>query len=289
MSVQTPTPPPMTGGPSPAPTPPPRDRSLRIALLAIGSALVLLLVGVGMLQLVQSAANANRGDDSGSYPAAGPFDSLEVDVSAASVTVSYADVAEPRFDFDSGGSSLRFDQRMLGDTLRVTVGDRGWWPIRLFDLSSLGDASLAVTLPRSAEPVALAVDSSAGAVRVDGDFAALSLESSAGDVELSGSADSLHLETSAGRITGTGLVVTGPVVSESSAGDTSLSFASLPASISVDSSAGSVTVALPDGEYELRTDTSFGRVQLGVPSTPGADRVYSFETSAGDLVLTPAP
>jgi hypothetical protein len=266
-------------------------RSLRVALLAIGSALVVLLVGTGILQVAQSAQAAASGDDSGVYDVAEPFTALELEVDAAELTVSYADVDEARFDFDSGGSSLRFDQRMHGDTLRVSVGDRGWWPVHLFDLgdlSRLGSASLRVTLPRDLQPLALDVDSSAGAVRVDGDFTRVEIGSSAGSIDLAGSAESVSLESSAGSITARSLDVSGPVETESSAGGTDLEFASLPSAISVESSAGNVRVALPDGEYELRTDTSFGTVAQGLRSTPGADRRYTFETSAGDLTLVPA-
>ncbi|MFB2579945.1 DUF4097 family beta strand repeat-containing protein [Herbiconiux sp. P15] len=264
----------------------PRPRSggpLRTGLLATGSALVAGALVLGGVQIAQASTG---GDESGVYTADGDFSNLEIDTSAADVSVRYGDVEEAQLDFDAADSPLRFEQEQRGDTLRVSVKNRGWWGFGLF--SGFDTATLDIVLPESLAPVGLDIDSSAGEVLADGDFAAVTLDSSAGDIDLAGSAASLRSHTSAGSITGTGLRVSGEVVSESSAGDVRLEFATLPSAIRLESSAGDVRVALPEGEYEIRTDTSVGSVTQGLASTPGAARVYSFESSVGGITLEPS-
>lgn len=273
--------------PTPPPTPPAgRDRSLRIALIALGSALILALVAVGGIQF---ALASTGGDDSGSYTEGASFTQLEVDSSAADVTVRYGAVTETQIEFDSGGAPLRYEQRIDGDTLEVGVKSHGWWIFGAlggfgFDRS----ASLDITLPLALAPLDVDVDSSAGDTDLDGDFGALELDSSAGEIRLAGSAASLSADSSAGSMTGD-LEVTGTVETESSAGSTDFTFRGLPSSIRMESSAGNVRVALPAGTYEIRTDTAAGSVEQGLVSTPGAPRVYSFESSAGNIVLLPTP
>ncbi|WP_291056652.1 DUF4097 family beta strand repeat-containing protein [Herbiconiux sp.] len=269
--------------PPPAPAPKP-DRTLRNALLALGSALI---VGLLLIGGVQFALAGTGEDQSGSYTQAGSFRTLDIDTSAANVSVRYGTVSEARIDFDSGGSPLRYEQRLTGDTLEVGVHNRGWWIFGI--VGGFEPATLQITLPSALAPVAVSLESSAGNSDLDGDFAALDLESSAGNIQVTGSADSLHASSSAGDLTADDLAVSGEVETESSAGTTELTFTALPSSIEMDSSAGDIRVALPSGSYEIRTDTSVGSVELGVPSTPGASRQYSFETSAGDIVLLPAP
>ncbi|WP_368497826.1 DUF4097 family beta strand repeat-containing protein [Herbiconiux sp. A18JL235] len=283
MTVPT-TPPPVAAQPVNAPQGRP-DRTLRTALLAVGSALVAAVLVLGVVQFAQ----ASTGDDeSGAFTVADPFDTVVVDTSAVTVSVRYDDSRDTALvDFDSDGSPLRFEHRVNAERLEVSVRSRGWWPFGgVIGLNA--HPRLEVVLPGSLEPVALEVGTSAGEVDLAGDFAAVRVDSSAGAVTLSGSADSLDLSSSAGSITGTDLDVTGPVTSETSAGTMTLGFVSLPSSMHVEAAAGDVRVALPDGEYEIRTDTAVGSVAQGLRSTPGASRVYSFETSAGDVVLEQA-
>ncbi|AXH36993.1 hypothetical protein DVJ78_17635 [Humibacter sp. BT305] len=268
-----------------APAPRRPDRTLRVTLLTIGSALVAGMLVLGGVQIARAAAGVD-GEDTGVYAVAADVTALKVDSSASSVSIAYGDVDLPTLDFDSGGSSVRLTQQVSGQTLLVKVGGDGWWSFGF--LGGLQDASLDITLPRDSAPIALDVDSSAGAVDAAGDFAAVDLSSSAGSVTVSGSADSLRLHSSAGRVTGTDLDVPGEVRVDSSAGSAILSFASLPSSMEVESSAGSVRVAIPDGDYEIRADTSVGSVDVSVPNRPGASRVYSFESSAGSVTVEPA-
>lgn len=265
--------------PSPAPTPTPGTRSLRIALLAVGSALVAALLVLATLQFAQAATGA---DESGTYIVPTSFAALDVDVSEVNVTVRYDDVAQARLDFHSGGSPLRFEHEVRGDTLALQVHRRGLG-VGLFP--SFDDARLDVVLPTSLAPVALDLRSSAGDSDVAGTFARTSLASSAGNIHLRGSTGALRVTSSAGDITATALDASGSVVTDSSAGNTRLSFVSLPSSIRATGSAGDIEVGLPDGDYDVRASTSFGNVRQGLRSTPGADRRYTFETSAGDIAL----
>lgn len=256
---------------------------LRRILLIVGSVLVASVLVIAVVGVTRAATQEDR---TGLYTVEDDFTALDVDVSVANVVVRYGDVEQTELDFDSSGRTIGFAYKVVGDTLRVTVGDTDWWPfggIGLFELSN--DPTLVVTLPSSLDGLDLAVDGSVGNVDVDGDFGAVALASSAGEIRLSGSAVSLDLESSAGNITGDELDVAGAVEVDSSAGNTTLSFAALPDSIRVEASAGNVRAELPDGEYEIHTDSSLGRVEQGVPSSPGAERVYRFATSAGNLTL----
>ncbi|MDO9396313.1 MAG: DUF4097 family beta strand repeat-containing protein [Herbiconiux sp.] len=265
------------------PTTPVRPhRALRITLLATGSALVAATLVVGGVQFAQAATAE---DDSGVYAVEGRFRTLDVDSSAAAVTVRYADVDEAEIAFDSGDRPLRLEHRMRGTTLEVEVEDRGWWIFNAF--SGSGPAHLDITLPSALAPIDATVGSSAGGIDLAGDFGAVRLDSSAGDVELSGSAASLDAESSAGDVTALDLEISGTVAVDTSAGNTTVSFASLPEQIRMESSAGGIRVALPDGRYDIRTEVSAGSVDNSLRNTPGADRIYSFETSAGSITLEP--
>src|ERR1700712_115329 len=132
--------------PVPTPPPPPGSRSLRITLLTVGSALVAALLVLAAVQFSQAVTGE---DQSGDYVVPASFASLDVDVSGADVRVRYDDVPQARLDFDSGGSPLRFDHELRGDTLAVRVHRRGWG-IELFP--TFGDARLDVVLPASLAP-----------------------------------------------------------------------------------------------------------------------------------------
>lgn len=285
MSQTTaPTPSTPPAGSASAPAPAGRDHSLRIALIALGSALVIALIALGGTQV---ALAATGGDDSGTYSESARFSELEIDTSAADVTVRYGAVSETRIEFDSGGAPLRYEQRIDGDTLELGVKSRGWWLFGV--IGGFGfdrDAHLEITLPAALAPLDVSVDSSAGDTDLDGDFGALELDSSAGSIRLAGSATSLSAESSAGSINGFELDVSGAVETEASAGATEFSFVTLPSSIRMAASAGGIRVALPSGEYELIVD-ALGSVEQGLVSTAGSSRVYSFETSAGNVVLRP--
>lgn len=263
-----------------SPPPTTRTRSLRIALLAVGSALVAAALVLTTVQVVD-AATVPDASERVAVPAS--FATIQADVDAADVSVRYGDVAETTLDFRSSAVPLRLEHEVRGDTLALRVDRRGWWSLGL--LPRFGTARLEVVLPRSLAPVALDVRSSAGDTVVAGDFATTALSTSAGDIEISGSTGELRMTSSAGDLTATGLAVRGALTTDASAGDTELSLTSLPTSIQVEASAGDIEAALPDGEYEITTSTSFGDIEQGLRSTPGADRRYRFETSAGDIGL----
>ena len=256
---------------------------LRRILLIAGSVLV---AGALVVAVVGVTRASTQEDRTGLYTVGEGFSSLDVDVSVANVVVRFGDVDEAELDFDSSGTTIGFTYRVDGGTLRVKVGDTDWWPfggLGLFDLDD--DPSLVVTLPDTLDPIDLDVNGSVGNLDVDGDFRAVKLSSSAGEIRLTGSATELVLDSSAGSIIGTDLDVSGTVDVDSSAGNTTLSFSSLPSGMTVDTSAGNVRVDMPDGEYEIQTDTAVGRIDQGLPSSPGAERVYRFDTSAGNVTL----
>ena len=264
----------------PSPTPPTRTRTLRVVLLTVGTALVAVLLALTTVQVVDAATTK---DASERVVVRDAFTTIDADVSAADLAVRYGDVEAATLDFRSNTAPLRFEHEVRGDTLTLHVGRRGWWSLGL--LPRFGTARLDVVLPRSQAPVALDLRSSAGDTTARGDFSTAVLASSAGDIGISGSTGELRMSTSAGDITATDLAVRGPLVTDTSAGDTELSLTSLPTSIHAEGSAGDITAALPDGEYRITTATSLGDIEQGLRSTPDADRRYTFETSAGDIGL----
>jgi DUF4097 and DUF4098 domain-containing protein YvlB len=102
---------------------------------------------------------------------------------------------------------------------------------------------------------------------------------------MSGAAANMQLSTTAGNLELNGITVSGSFRSESTAGDSSFEFGSLPKSIDVQSTAGDVSVTMPRGSYRIETDTTAGEVRQNVSSDQRSDRVYRFETTAGNIDL----
>lgn len=270
--------------PAPAPRKP---NTLRTVLLVVGSIVLAIIL---ITTVVRVTYSLNREDTSGTFSVEEPFDQVDVRVSAANVDVEFADIAAPRIKFDQGGTNLRLDREVSGGVLTVTVDHPGWgW------FGWVGDgwwgwddhASLEITLPESMErdAITLDIDSSAGDLRVSGDYGDVTVESTAGNVRMAGAAESLEISTTAGNVNLDDLSVTGAFRSDSTAGNGTFDFRTLPESIDVQSTAGDLRVTLPAGSYRIETDTTAGNVTQGVSSDQNADRVYRFETTAGNIEL----
>lgn len=269
------------------PAPAKKSNTLRTVLLVIGS---IVLAIVLITTVVQVAVSLTREDTSGTFAVQEEFDQVDVRVSAADFEVEYADIDEAQIRFDQGGTNLRLDRDVSGGVLTITVDHPGWgW------LGWIGDgwwgwddhATLELTLPAAMEQDALGldIDSSAGNLRVSGEYGIVAVESTAGNVRMSGAAEDLEINTTAGNVELEDLSVTGTFRSDSTAGNGTFEFRTLPDSIDVQATAGDLRVTLPSGSYRIDTDTTAGNVTQDVSSDPNADRVYRFETTAGNIDL----
>jgi Putative adhesin len=266
---------------------PARNNTLRTVLLVVGSIILAIIL---ITTVVRVAYSLNREDTSGTFTVEDSFDEVEVRVSAADVVVEYADVDQARIKFEQGGTNLRLDRHVSGGVLTVTVDQPGWgwWNWGGDGWWGMGhDASLRLTLPEALEDEALAldIDSSAGDLRVFGDFGNVGVESTAGNVRMSGSTGNLEISTTAGNVDLNDLAVSGTFRSESTAGNGSFEFRTLPDRMDVQATAGDIRVVLPRGSYRIETDTTAGNVQQNVSSAQNADRVYRFETTAGNIEI----
>jgi DUF4097 and DUF4098 domain-containing protein YvlB len=263
-----------------------KPNPLRTVLLVVGS-IILAIILVGTIARFAFAGNGE--DTSGTFTVAQQVDTIELRASAADVTVEYTDVNEPEIRFDQGSTNLRLDYDVSGGELDIRV-DRpgwGWWGFGFGDWGWSEGATLELSLPESMERdgVALKVETTAGNLTVAGKFGDVELESTAGDVRMAGATDDLEIRTTAGNVRLNGVEVDGSFLAESTAGDSTIEFGSLPDSIEMHSTAGNVSVLLPSGNYRIETDTTAGNVTQNVSSDQNSDRTYRFESTAGDIVL----
>src|SRR5690554_1025941 len=260
-----------------------QPNTLRTVLLVVGSIiLVIILVGT----IARFAFSANREDTSGTYTVEQQFDTVQLRASAADVNVRYTDIDEAELKFDQGGSNLRLDYDVSGGVLKVRVHQPGWgWNFGNWGWDN--SATLDLSLPESMErdTVELMIETTAGNLTLDGEYGDVEIESTAGNLRMSGAADNLRISTTAGNVQLKDYSVSGAFTSESTAGDSSLQFDSLPDSIDVQSTAGNVNATVPSGSYRIETDTTAGNVQQNVSSDQNSDRVYRFETTAGNIEL----
>lgn len=263
--------------------------TLRTVLLVVGS-IILVVVLVGAV--LRITFSLNQEDTSGDFRVTQQFDAIDLRASAADVRIDYQDVSQPELRFDQGDANLRFEHSVSGGELLIEVRTPGWgwWGWDFGEWGWWGDrpATLLVVLPESqeSEGIALTLDSTAGNMDVFGEFGDIQLESTAGDVQLRGGAESVEIRTTAGDVRLTDFSLTGPFRSESTAGDVRFEFLTLPARMDVQSTAGDVEVELPKGSYRIDTDTTAGEILQNVSSDANSDRVYRFETTAGDIAIS---
>src|SRR5690606_8441789 len=200
-------------------------------LLVIGS-IILTIILVGTI--ARFAFASNREDTSGTFTVEQQFDTIELRASAADVSVEYADVNEPQIRFDQGGTNLRLDYDVSGGELDIRVGRPGWgWWGFGFGFGDWGwneGARLELSLPErmESEGVTVKIETTAGNLTVAGTYGDVEMESTAGDVRMTGVADDLEIRTTAGNVRLDGVEVGGSFIGESTAGDSSFEFDSLP-------------------------------------------------------------
>lgn len=277
------TPPPGSNGPVPgAPLPPRRTSSKVVATVAIcaGAVLIAGTVFTGVLSLVRSAAIR---DGEVTASAAG-LRGVELDTSAAEVTVTYGAVSEATLHV-SGASGVddwtfeRDGDRLVVSSDRNIWGRWGWF--REPDTVEL-------TLPASAAGVDADIDVDSGSLRADGEFGALDLHLDAGSLRISGTADTLTSEVNAGSarydlsgVSDARLAVSAGSVEGRLDGAT-------PASLSIDVSAGRLDLTVPDGDYALTSDVSAGGFTHDLRTDPASANRVTVTVSAGAVTLRAA-
>lgn len=281
-TITTPPMPPQPVPPQPAqPSPPPSSptsgsRAVAIIAIVIGAVLVLGTVGWAAASTIFSA-NVRTSTVTAAVTG---VDGLDVDVSAGSLRIEFADVdaaeLEVRSPFGADRWTLASDEGELRVESPRFFG-MGW----LFD--GAGDAVL--RLPLALEGLDADLSLSAGDLTASGDFAELTVDVSAGRAEIEGSAADVSVDVSAGRAD---LDIAGVREGDLtvSAGDLRASFTGAqPRSLVLDVSAGSLRLDVPEGEYDVQSDVSAGDFENRLRSTPGAASTVTVTVSAGNAEL----
>lgn len=266
---------------TPAPQPPsqaPSSTSKIVAIIAmvVGGLLVLGAIGWAV---VGTIFTANVRTSTATTPVVG-VQELDVDVSAGSLRIEFADVDEAELEVRSAFGADRWTLSSDGEELRVESP-------RFFGLGwvvdGAGDAVL--RLPLSLAGLDADLSLSAGDLRVSGEFTELSLDVSAGHADVSGSAKDVSVSLSAGRADlDIADVREGEL--EVSAGDIVGSFTGTqPRELSLEVSAGSLRLAVPDGAYDVRSEVAAGDFDNRIGSTPGAANLVTVTVSAGSAEL----
>lgn len=262
-----------------------RSTTLRTVLLVVGSVVIAIIIAVAAARV---AVALTREDSSGTFEIGDDFDAIELRTSASDVTIGFGDVARPVLEFRQGdrGGNITLEHSVVGSTLRVEVGHRGWFPWG-FDFGG-DDSHLDLVLPASYGNGRIAVDadSTAGDIDLAGRFGTVALEATAGDVRLIGGATELSLDTTAGDVEVRKFALRGSLTGSSTAGDVSYEFSTIPDSANVESTAGNIEFTVPEGDYRIVTETTAGEVDSRVTNDADADRTFEFHTTAGDVRIT---
>jgi DUF4097 and DUF4098 domain-containing protein YvlB len=109
---------------------------------------------------------------------------------------------------------------------------------------------------------------------------AVQIQASAGKVTLTGLAGDIDVTNSAGRIDGTDLTSQHTVVKDN-AGEISLAYTAVPASVEARDSAGRIEIKVPGtASYAVDAHTSAGKTEVSVPQdSSSAHKIYARDTA----------
>lgn len=264
-----------------APTPPNRHAAqpwITVTLAVIGG---LALAGSGATAAFAAAGDLGRTSTVQRVGVDG-VESLDLNASASTVRVEFADVSEAELSVDGGGA-WRIDRN--DDELVVRSPDTwfGWWFGRWFG----DDSTVVLTLPNHLQGIDASFVLSAGGLDVSGTFDDLSVELAAGDLNVDGTATTLDADVSAGSAD---LLLDG--VDEA---DLSMSAGTLnveltgtaPSSVTVDVNAGTTEITLPDGGYRVTQNVSAGTLDNRLEYSSSSRNSVDVSLSAGTVTLRP--
>ncbi len=287
--TMTPTPPALTpphepGGPAePVSVPPagrrPSSRVVAIIAVCAGAALLAGTVFTGILSIVRTALVRT---DTLTASTAG-LQRIDLDVSAADVTVGYGTVDEATLRVRGSGAEDWVLERD-GDRLIVT-SDRDWWG--RWGWFREGD-TVELVLPRGVEGVDADLDLSGGSLTARGGFGDLHLDLDAGTLRVSGSAVTLTTEVNAGSAEVDLSDVTEATLSLNAGSFEGSLRDRVPDVVLIDVNAGRLDLTVPDATYGLTTDVSAGGFSHDLSTAPGAGNRIDVRLSAGTVVLRAA-
>lgn len=280
------TPPPAPPAPSSSPVPPQgpapvrtSSRVVAIIMVVLGGFIVLGAIGSAVVSTVFATSvrtSTSTVDVTG-------VDDLDLDVSAGTLRVEFADVDEAELEITSAFGADRWTLRNEEGEL-VVASPRQFWMGWLFGGTSDG----VLRLPQSLAGLDADLQVSAGDLTVDGDFGDLGLDLGAGRVQVEGSARQVNADISAGRAD-LELANVREAALTVSAGELAATLTGRqPAAISADVSAGSLRLTVPPGEYDVTSDVSAGDFDNRIGSTPGAASTVRVTVSAGSAELRAA-
>lgn len=272
-------------GPAPQPAAQSTAQSAKVVAIltaSLGGVIALALVGSTVISTIASASVRT---ETQVVDAAG-VDELDIDVSAGSLRIDYADVDAASLDVTGGWGSARWTLERDEDQLVVSSPDWAFGGAWLFG----GNVRATLTLPRELENRALDArfTVSAGDLDASGRYGELDVELGAGAVNVSGAARTVSADISAGRAD---LDLTDVQTAELtlSAGQLDGRFdGSQPRLVEVNVSAGSLNLALPDGAYDLTSSVSAGQLDNRLDTSASASSRIAVELSAGQIILRSA-
>ncbi|BDZ39941.1 DUF4097 family beta strand repeat-containing protein [Microbacterium suwonense] len=257
---------------------------------SVGALTVLLAVFGGVALLGTGAAAAVSGvqqltsEDGGRQLDVQGVTELDLEVSAAAVTVKFrpdAELAELQIEHGSpSGWSLKRD----GDTLEVRGPDRGFDFFRPDWLR--GDERATLVLPERLHGLDADLTLQAGTLTVDGVFGELDLQLNAGSLSVNGEARALDAELNAGRAD---IDLRGVKTAEYTvaAGRMTSVLSTAPDEVSIEVSAGALNLTLPDVSYDLRRSVNAGSLDSDLAEDSSSRHRIHAEVSAGSVTLKP--
>ncbi|WEK12637.1 MAG: hypothetical protein P0Y48_09140 [Candidatus Microbacterium phytovorans] len=267
---------------SPSSPGPRRTSSKVVSTLAIcaGAVLILGTVVTGGVSILR-AASVHTGEVTASVAG---VRTLDLDASAAQVTVSFGAVSEATLRVSGGSGADDWTLGRNGDRL-VVASDRDIWA-RWGWLRE--PETVELVLPASAAGLDADLDLDSGSLRAEGDFGDLAVTLDAGSLRVTGTASDLTSEINAGsaRFDLDGVVDARFAISAGSV-DGALT-GPTPSSIVVDVSAGRLDLAVPEGAYALTSDVSAGGFRHDLTVDPTSPHRVDVTVSAGSVVLRPA-
>ena len=274
-------------GPDPVPGPEPRPTSQTAKVIVILTACLGGVIALGLVgaTVISTIASASTRTETQAVDATG-VDELDVDVSAGSLRIDFADVEEASLDVTSGWGGAGWTLERDGDELVVSAPDWSFGGAWLFG----GDVRATLTLPSALEDTVLDAQFtvSAGDLDASGRFGELDVELGAGEVTVSGEAREVSADVSAGRAE---LDLSGVQSADLtvSAGQLNGRFGgSQPQLVEVNVSAGSLDLALPDGDYDVTSNVSAGQLDNRLDTSASASNRVAVELSAGQVILRSA-
>lgn len=267
--------------PEAAPTAPRRGSSRTVSIIAIcaGAVLIAGTVASGTIGIVRSAA-VQEGTLTSSVVG---VRAVEVNASAAEVSVGYGDVTEATLQVRSLSGADSWKIRRDGDRLLVD-SRRDWWAG--WGWLQSGDTA-ELTLPRSLEGTDTRAGVSGGTLTAEGRFGDLDLTLDAGSLRVNGSARSVRTEVSAGSADIDLSGVDGATFSVNAGSLRGTLRGTPPSAVSVEVNAGRIDLAVPRGTYALRSDVAAGDFSHDLTVDPNSPDRIDVNVSAGTVRMVP--